>query len=288
MKGCALAACALVACGGDDGAMIGPDASASDTTGCTLPALDAPGLRDYLSGIVTALAAAPRATTTQRTAARTYLMGQLTQLGWTAQLHSYATGANVLALIPATTSETRRIIVGAHFDTVSGSPGANDNATGVAAALGVARYLVDASCRRYPVTIALFDEEETGLVGARAYATTLAPADVLAAHTVDQIGWDSDVDRRFELEAPTATLEAEYRAAATVVGVPVTKTSTEGTDHQAFRDRGFAAIGLTEEYVGGDTSPYRHTAQDTAATVDLDYLVRGTQLVAQVITSELR
>ena len=62
-----------------------------------------------------------------------------------------------------------------------------------------------------------------------------------AVHTVDQIGWDNDNDRRFELELPTQTLEAEYRAAAAIVGVPVAVTSTQGTDHQAFRDDGFAA-----------------------------------------------
>jgi Zn-dependent M28 family amino/carboxypeptidase len=86
---------------------------------------------------------------------------------------------------------------------------------------------------------------------------------------------------------PTTALEAEYRAAAMVVGVPVTKTTTEGTDHEAFRDRGLPAIGLTEEYVGGDTSPYRHLAQDTAVTVDRSYLALGAKLVAQVVMSEL-
>jgi Zn-dependent M28 family amino/carboxypeptidase len=262
-----------------------PDGAGSGS--CTLPPLAAPGLRDYVSGIVTTLAATPRSTTTQRNTARTYLQQQLTALGWTPSLASYSTGANVVATIPATGSGTQRIIVGAHFDTVSGSPGANDNATGVAATLAVARYLKDVPCRDYPVTIALFDEEEVGLVGARAMALSLSPADVRAVHTVDQIGWDMDHDHRFEIELPTATLEAEYRAAATVVGVPVTVTSSEGTDHEAFRTRGFAAVGLTEEYVGGDTSPYRHTTQDTASTVDLDYLVLGTQLVAQVIMSEL-
>lgn len=64
-------------------------------------------------------------------------------------------------------------------------------------------------------------------------------------------------------------------------------TSTQGTDHQAFREKGFPAIGLTEEYVANDTSPYRHTAQDTAATVEQSYLQAGTKLVAQVIINEL-
>ena len=292
MKHVALA-CALFACSGDD-AMMGPDGGMTgdgsptgDGAGCTTPALDQPWLAQSLSGWVTGLTGAPRFTMTQRTTARTYLANQLTAIGWTPQLHTYPTGANVYATIPSTTGETKQIIVGAHFDTVSGSPGANDNATGTAAVLAVARYLKDMPCRRYAVTVILFDEEEVGLFGARAYANTLTVANVVAVHTVDQIGWDNDNDQRFELELPTQALEAEYRAAAATVGVPVSVTSTQGTDHEAFREKGMPAIGLTEEYVANDTSPHRHTAQDTAATVKQSYLVLGTKLVARVIMNEL-
>ena len=293
-------ACALFACGGDDAMMMtGPDGgtgSGTDdgavTTGdggadCTKPALDQPWLAGLVGGVVVQLAAAPRATNTQRQTARAYLQDQLTQIGWTPQLDAYNTGANVYATLPSTTGETRQIIIGAHFDTVGGSPGANDNATGTAAVLAVARYVKDVTCRRYAVTVVLFDEEEAGLFGSRAFANMLSPSDVLAVHTVDQVGWDSDNDRRFELELPTQALEAEYRAAATALGVPVSVTSTQGTDHQSFRERGFAAIGLTEEYVGNDTSPYRHTSQDTAATVKQSYLELASQLVATAVMNEL-
>ena len=291
-------ACALVACGGDDQMMSGVDggtgdgamgdaAMAGDGALCMKPALDQPWLAQQLSSVVTGLTAAPRATMTQRQNARTYLQNHLTQLGFSATLHQYSSGANVQATLPATTGATKRIIVGAHFDTVTNSPGANDNATGVAAVLAVARYLQMMNCRRYNVTFVLFDEEEVGLLGARAYANMLTVADVQAVHTVDQIGWDNDNDMRFELEMPTQTLETEYRAAAAIVGVPVVVTTTEGTDHEAFRDRGMPAMGLTEEYVGGDTSPYRHMATDTAATVEQSYLQAGTKLVAQVLMTEL-
>jgi Zn-dependent M28 family amino/carboxypeptidase len=288
--------CALFACGGDGDSMLGPDAGdgadgsmmgGGDGGMCGKPSLDQPWLANQLSSVVTGLTAAPRSTMTQRQTARTYLQNQLTQIGWTPQLHTYPTGANVYATIPSTTGETKQIIVGAHFDTVANTPGANDNATGVAAVLAVARYLKDVTCRRYAVTIILFDEEESGLFGARAYANTLTAANVHAVHTVDQIGWDNDNDQRFELELPTQTLEAEYRAAAAIVGVPVSVTTTQGTDHQAFREEGLPAIGLTEEYVANDTSPHRHLPGDTAATVKQSYLQLGTKLVAQVIMTEL-
>ncbi|HEY5945037.1 MAG TPA: M28 family peptidase, partial [Kofleriaceae bacterium] len=191
MKHAALA-CALFACGGDDAMMTGgPDAGSmgsgdgsvvTDDSGniCTKPALDQPWLADLVSGAVSSLAAAPRANSEQRQAARTYLQSQLTQIGWTPLLHNYNTGANVYATIPATSGATKQIIVGAHFDTVSISPGANDNGTGSAAVLAVARYLKDVTCRKYAVTIVFFDEEEAGLFGARAFANTLQLANVQA------------------------------------------------------------------------------------------------------------
>jgi hypothetical protein len=115
---------------------------------------------------------------------------------------------------------------------------------------------------------------------------TLDPAMTHAVHTIDQVAWDSDNDRRFELELPTSALETEWRAAAAALGVPMTTTTTTGTDHQAFRDRGFAAVGLTEEYVGGDTSPFRHQTNDTAATVKASYLNDAAKLTVRVVLGE--
>jgi len=274
-----LAACAVLAA-------CTPAHDLPDGAECALPELAADWLHDLAANAVTQLAASTRSTTTERDAARTYLADQLSQMGWDPQLQAYPTGTNVYATIPSTTGSTQQIVVGAHFDTVAGSPGANDNATGVAAALAVARYLRDTPCRGANVVVAFFDQEELGLFGSRAFAAKLAGADVTAVHTIDQIGWDADHDRRFEIESPTAALAQEYADAATIVGVPITTTSTQGTDHQAFRDAGFPAVGLTEEYVEGDTSPYRHTPQDTVSTVDLDYVVFGAELVGQVVLRE--
>lgn len=282
----------LGACG-DDATTIQPDggdvdASIDSPPGCSRPDLDASWLRPFLEDAVSDLAAAPRALSTERTTARTYQMTQLQAMGWTAQLQSYANGVNVIATIPATMGDEKTIVVGAHFDTVQGSPGANDNASGTAVVLAVARYLQDTPCRTAPVVIAFFDQE-LGLFGSRAYAQTLSPANVRAVHTIDQVAWDADNDRVFELELPTPTLETEWRAAATMLGVTLTTTTTTGTDHQAFRDRGFAAVGLTEEYVGNDTSPHRHQASDTSASIQpyLVYLELAAQLTAAVIIEEV-
>lgn len=282
---------ALAACTDENG--VDPDGGTSDAdpsidaSPCTLPSLDAPWLGGFLTDTMTQFGSGPRFTTTQRAAARTYLKQALGAMGWSATDSPFSGGANVITTIPATMGDRDEIIVGAHFDTVMGSPGANDNASGTAVVLAVARYLKDMPCRTAPVTIVLFDLEETGLFGSRAFAMLRQPANVRAVHTIDQVAWDNDNDRRFELEVPTSELDLEWRTAATRVGVNVVTTNTQGTDHQAFRERGFAAIGLTEEYVGGDTSPHRHQPTDTVATVNMPYLTLAAKLTAQVILTEV-
>ncbi|MGN6109589.1 MAG: M28 family metallopeptidase [Kofleriaceae bacterium] len=271
---------ALVGCDPDGG-------SAPDAGMCVRPSLDAPWLPSLLDEALDRLAHMPRATPAERAAALAQLEALVAELGWTPERHDYPGGANLFATIPATAGDLPQIVVGAHYDTVAGSPGANDNATGAAVVLAVARFLADAPCRTAPVTVVWFDQEEIGLVGARAFAATLSPSSVRAVHTIDQVGWNADGDAMFELELPTAALEAEWRAAATATGAMLRTTSTGGTDHVAFRELGFAAVGLTEEFVGGDTSPYYHGPGDTPETVDLDYLALAARLTAQVVLAEV-
>jgi Peptidase family M28 len=80
------------------------------------------------------------------------------------------------------------VLVGAHLDTVPGSPGADDNASGVAGVLEMARILpaVDPEGQ---VRLVVFDEEETGLHGARALAAELEPRPPAAAVILECIGF---------------------------------------------------------------------------------------------------
>lgn len=260
-----------------------------DAAACTRPTTDATWVRPFVQDVVAELAASPRSTPPERERARAYLLGQLQALGWQAEEHAYQGGANVHATMSPTTGAGPRIVVGAHFDSGAGSPGANDNASGVAAVLAVARFVPEARCRTAPVTIVLFDQEESGLIGSQAYAQTLTAADVLTVQTIDQVAWDEDADRTFELEQPTPALETAWRAAASRVGASISVTSTGGTDHESFRALGFAAVGLTEEYVAGDTSPNIHRPTDTPASIEpyLDYLALASRLAAEVVLDQI-
>lgn len=84
------------------------------------------------------------------------------------RLHRDLDGVNLVATPPGSTPPY--IVVGAHLDTVVDSPGADDNASGVAVALELARRLNEPKS----VMIAIFDLEEVGFVGARALARQLA------------------------------------------------------------------------------------------------------------------
>lgn len=87
------------------------------------------------------------------------------------RLHPRLTGANLLAEPPGGVRRPT-VVVGAHLDTVDGSPGADDNASGVAALLEVAR-LLGGLPEPPAVTLMVFDMEELGLIGSRVAARWL-------------------------------------------------------------------------------------------------------------------
>jgi aminopeptidase YwaD len=102
--------------------------------------------------------------------------------------------ANVVAFPDVDPAEDRYLLVGAHYDTVVGSPGANDNASGVAVLLEVARVLAERPAR-LPVVFVAFGAEEgrpgplhQSLGGSRHYAKGLSPE--AARHLAAMINLD--------------------------------------------------------------------------------------------------
>lgn len=234
--------------------------------------------------IVPGIRLTQRASPENRELVRTYLEGVLRSMGLEPQRHPYReNGASVFALLPSTSPSDRYVVLGAHFDTVSRTPGASDNATGCAAVLAAARHLVGRDRRMSNLYVVLFDEEEGGLRGSRAFAEMLQAEgkEVVAVHTVDQMGWDEDGDGAIELEVPYEGAVELYQEAARGVGFTGTihVTGEPGSDHTAFRRLGMPAVGLTEEYRNGDTTPHIHRPTDTWDTVNFPYLARATTLI---------
>jgi acetylornithine deacetylase/succinyl-diaminopimelate desuccinylase-like protein len=232
-----------------------------------------------------------RSTIENRQEARTYLIGLLASFGLEPKRHAYgeAGGENIYALLSSGQPNAEAIVLGAHYDSVLRAPGANDDGTGVAAVMAIARAMAKIKPRTRDLYIVFFDEEERGLVGSRAFAQMLKDENrkVVGVHTIDQAGWDSNHNRAIELELPYDGAVALYEKAAKSLGmdIPLYTTTETGSDHQSFRRLGFPAIGVTEEYRHNDTTPYIHKPGDTYETIDFDYLASTTKLVNEVIKS---
>jgi len=114
-----------------------------------------------------------RATAEERQAARTYIQEQLESFGYDVVVDATE---NVSALRLGSITPDVRFLVGAHHDSLFGTPGADDNASGVAAVLEIARVLA-ATELESSVEIVSFGLEEIGLVGSFAYAAAAGAAD---------------------------------------------------------------------------------------------------------------
>ncbi|MCA9592640.1 MAG: M20/M25/M40 family metallo-hydrolase [Myxococcales bacterium] len=95
------------------------------------------------------------------------------QYGFEVERQKYATGVNVIGRLAGKTKPAEQVIVSAHYDHISGCPGADDNASGVAGVLETARILSQAQYER-SLVVACWDEEEAGLIGSEAYAARAA------------------------------------------------------------------------------------------------------------------
>lgn len=129
-----------------------------------------------------------------------YLRSSLQQTGYEVVEHPYPVGGTVAANVEAflVGADPTTVVVGAHYDSVPGTVGADDNATGVAAVLELARLLRGTSLRRTVRFLFFVNEEppyfQTESMGSRFYAQQLRSkgVPVLAMISLETIGFYSD------------------------------------------------------------------------------------------------
>lgn len=257
-----------------------------------------------------------RYTLEQRRQARAHIAHRLTAMGYTPDLHGYPTGVNVLAERPGTDPTAKAILVAAHFDTVQGSPGADDNASGVAVVLEVARRLRERPTRR-TLLLAFFDEEEQGLIGSRQYAASPLRIEALAGVVVvEMAGYTCKAKGCQKLppglpagiapdtgdfiavigDAEHLDLLAAFRRASgpangaggrpPVFALPVPDKGdvlpdTRRSDHSPFWDRGVGAVMVTD--TAELRNPHYHRASDTPATLDPAFLAGVAAIVVDAV-----
>jgi len=165
---------------------------------------------DRIKNDVSFLAQAPRnsiSTPSHHEASKVWLKDQFDALGLNTAFQSFEiqgqavqrTGYNVIAE-PSQSTSPSSILLGAHFDTVPNSPGADDNTSGIAAMLECARILSDIGVN--DVRYVAFDAEEIqqpveGLHGSTAFAESLSDEEKPQLATVfESVGFSSDQQKQ--------------------------------------------------------------------------------------------
>lgn len=153
------------------------------------PEIDPEQIWSHLESLV-----GERYTENHREFTRNYLIKQLKQFGLTPTLQTFEQGVNIVAKTPGNDPQAPTLLIGAHYDTVPNSPGADDNASGIAVILEVAR-LFGSKSTANSLEIVFFDQEEPGLLGSLAF--TIRPENIQNLRDViilDMVGYACRVE----------------------------------------------------------------------------------------------
>jgi Zn-dependent M28 family amino/carboxypeptidase len=172
-----------------------------------------------------------------------------------------STSQNVIA---GTHAGGRVLLVGAHLDSVAAGAGINDNGSGVAAVLELAR-IVRARAPRLAVRFAFWGAEELGLHGSRAYANRVDPSQLAGYLNFDMVGTRGGSAGVYRGPFAQRFLDYFERRGLRAEVVDLSGRS----DHAPFEQIGVPTGGL---FAGSDAC--YHARCDRLATVDLALLQR--------------
>ena len=207
---------------------------------------------------------------------------------------------NVIARLGAPENDAV-IIIGAHIDSVVGTPGADDNASGVAVLLECARILSKAELRSQ-VLLCAFNLEELNMIGSTALAKKLksAGAKVEAMISLEMVGYTDARPSSQKLPIGlsrfypdrgdfigiignwrSATLLRKFSGAMReVADLPVETLSVPGngmlipavrlSDHSSFWDAGYPALMVTD--TAFYRNPHYHAGTDSLETLDTEFM----------------
>ncbi len=256
--------------------------------------------------------------------AATYIEQDLRAAGYDVRPDAYEVQSlqvrNLVAERVGTSSPERIVVIGAHYDSIIGTAGANDNGTGVAAMLELARRFAEQPTDRTLRFVAFVNEEPpfcfSNTMGSRVYARRCrAQGDRIDAMlSLETIGYYSD-DRGSQaypfpfsffypntgnfigfvgnLRSGTLTRQC-IKAFRDRAAFPAQGTSAPGflpgifwSDHWSFWKEGYRAVMVT------DTAPFRypyyHTSEDTPDKVDYERTARvvtGLEYVIEALASD--
>jgi len=214
------------------------------------------------------------------------------------------------------------VLLGAHYDSVNWedttgpAPGVDDNGSGSALMLALARSLTSKKFQpRRSVMFVAFNAEEEGLVGSDHFAETFTKGgpgkekygDLKAALIADEVAWPGT--GKLQRQAIFETSGQEVGTAAMVdtlakLALLSNKTSSVrgdglgdgqhnfvvnyhgfGSDHMSFLDRGIPAVLLIERDDDYHARKWGHSARDTFDHIDISYGASMTRLALRAIAS---
>ena len=169
---------------------------------------------------------------------------------------------NVIAEKQGTADDGTAVVLGGHYDTVPNVPGANDNGSGIATLVTIARKLADKS---YPFTVRFigFGSEELGLLGSRFYVDSLGSEE--RDSTVLMLNFDAlAADGTFAVlgEFDLTAKAVEY---GREIGIDIERRFTlsgGSSDHASFQDAGIPVVVFFD-----DDFSRIHTSDDRLALV---------------------
>jgi len=225
---------------------------------------------------VEALAAGPRTIygPEELEAAAAYIEARFAAAGLPTRRQSYVVDgmgcANIEATVTGTSKAAELVIVGAHYDSVDDGPGADDNASGVAALLELARRFADRHPARTIRFVAFVNEEppyfKSEAMGSWRYAEELRQqrANVTAMLSLEAIGYYDERHGSQQYPPPLSALYPSRGDFIAFVGnvrsmALVRRCSATFRRHAAFRSEGAALPELIAEAGWSDQWPFwRH------------------------------
>jgi hypothetical protein len=205
---------------------------------------------------------------------------------------------NVVGVHPGVVCPGEIYLVGAHYDTVPGAPGAWDNASGVAGVLEAARVLSQHAFEATIVFVA-FDREEEGRKGSDAYAEQHRGDHLRGMISLDGIAYrpyppqDSDyrkVGLYYQINR-TPLIDDLAAALQSYAGLTCVIAEDDLTDDAPFARRGFAAAALISRGLTAEVRPFMHTPLDSVDTLgylDYDYGAQVTEGVVGYLAAAAR
>lgn len=228
-----------------------------------------------------------------------YLADKLTGYGYTVTFDNFNSGStpcrNIVATKTGTTYPDEYVVVGGHYDSISQNPtslapGAEDNGSGTASVMEIARISAARDFER-TVQFVLFDSEEQGLYGSQHFVSEAVSAgrDIIAAITMDMVSYyDSHYAVRIEGESPWEWLMSIMESNANIhtdIGNQKDYNSW-GSDHVPFQQAGIPAF-LAIDYDYGGYPGYHQTDDNwgqvaTSAHIGTQITIASAATLAEV------